>query len=275
MADSNGNIYGRFSELERAVSAYEKEAAAITLKEEDKEEIFKFLGPEDSKRYMGIKKIYLGLTVPHQQTVARIVHECAKAISELPMPEIGQHLSLEQIEAIAFGARVHDIGKIMWGAQMHYLPSPLFKSNLDEKSMEMYKKHALNGWGLVSLVNSNFGREIVPRKALEIPINIIRQHGECYNGKGNPEGLVRDAISFEARIFGVFDFYMAMVENRPYRNRPHTHEETLDILLEESGKRFDPSILDPIHKALDKNALTIKEIVKEAQDLILSAQDTK
>src|SRR3989304_2309806 len=167
MASSNGSIYGMFSELERAVSAYEKEAAAITLKEGDKEEIFKFLGPEDSKRYLAIKNLYLELTLPHQQTAARIVHECAKDLSELIIPESGQHLTSEQIEAITFGGRVHDMGKIMWSAQMHYLSGPLF-SALDKESKEKYKSHALHGLALLSLVKSKSGRGSLAKRELEI-----------------------------------------------------------------------------------------------------------
>ena len=266
MADSNGNIYGRFSELERAVSAYEKEAAAITLKEEDKEEIFKFLGPEDSKRYLAIKNLYLELTLPHQQTAARIVHECAKDLSELVIIESSQHLTSEQIEAITFGGRVHDMGKIMWDARMYYLPLPLF-NDMDKAK---YKAHALHGGVLLSFINSKAGRETIPKKCLEIPRNIIRQHGECYDGSGNPEGLKRSAISFEARIFGIFDIYAALVEDRPYRSNSFTHENALKILCEERGKKFDPGLLGPIHQALVRNTTAIKKIVKEAQELSIS-----
>ena len=56
-----------------------------------------------------------------------------------------------------------------------------------------------------------------PKKYQEIP-NISGNHHEKLNGTGYPQGLLEEAISFEARILAIADVFEALTaSDRPYK----------------------------------------------------------
>ncbi len=71
----------------------------------------------------------------------------------------------------------------------------------------------------------------------------VRSHHERWDGKGYPEGLVREAIPVGARVLAVVDCYDALVNERPYRDRL-TREAALAVLREEEGKSLDPMLVE-------------------------------
>lgn len=82
-------------------------------------------------------------------------------------------------------------------------------------------------------------------------VEIIRQHHERPDGKGYPNGISADKIMQGAKILGVADAFDAMTSDRPYRlGMPQ--ERAIEILLEESGKQFDPASVEALLKALEK-----------------------
>jgi HD-GYP domain-containing protein (c-di-GMP phosphodiesterase class II) len=77
------------------------------------------------------------------------------------------------------------------------------------------------------------------RPALEIPYS----HHEKWDGTGYPRGLKGDEIPLAARIFAVADVWDAITSDRPYRPA-WPREKALDYMRSESGKYFDPHILE-------------------------------
>jgi HD-GYP domain-containing protein (c-di-GMP phosphodiesterase class II) len=75
--------------------------------------------------------------------------------------------------------------------------------------------------------------------ALEIPYF----HHERWDGTGDPEGLKGKEIPFAARIFALADVWDALTSQRPYR-QAWSKEKTLEDIREQSGKHFDPQIVD-------------------------------
>lgn len=81
--------------------------------------------------------------------------------------------------------------------------------------------------------------------------NIALYHHEKWNGSGYPKGLKGKNIPFEARVVSIVDCYDALRSKRVYKEEK-THEEVIEILKEESGKSFDPDILNVFLKFEDK-----------------------
>jgi HD-GYP domain-containing protein (c-di-GMP phosphodiesterase class II) len=77
------------------------------------------------------------------------------------------------------------------------------------------------------------------RSALDIPYC----HHEKWDGSGYPNGLKGKAIPESARIFAVVDVWDALTSDRPYRSA-WSHEKALDYILEQSGKHFDPQVVN-------------------------------
>lgn len=83
------------------------------------------------------------------------------------------------------------------------------------------------------------------RPALDIPYC----HHEKWDGSGYPRGLKGDEIPLAARLFAVVDVWDALTSDRPYR-RAWTNENALAYIKEQSGKHFDPEIVDLFFKAI-------------------------
>jgi HD-GYP domain-containing protein (c-di-GMP phosphodiesterase class II) len=83
--------------------------------------------------------------------------------------------------------------------------------------------------------------EVVP--LLTPAVDVVGGHHERYDGSGYPLGLKGPDIPVVARIFAVVDALDAMTHDRPYRPaRPLL--EALAVLREESGKQFDPRVVE-------------------------------
>jgi HD-GYP domain-containing protein (c-di-GMP phosphodiesterase class II) len=77
------------------------------------------------------------------------------------------------------------------------------------------------------------------RNSLDIPYC----HHEKWDGTGYPRGLMGERIPLAARIFTVVDVWDALRSERPYRSN-WPDEKARDYILSESGKHFDPDVVD-------------------------------
>jgi HD-GYP domain-containing protein (c-di-GMP phosphodiesterase class II) len=84
------------------------------------------------------------------------------------------------------------------------------------------------------------------REALEIPYF----HHEKWDGTGYPQGLKEEQIPIAARIFAVADVWDALTSNRPYRPA-WSREAAMEYIREQSGKHFDPQVVEMFFKVLD------------------------
>jgi response regulator RpfG family c-di-GMP phosphodiesterase len=80
---------------------------------------------------------------------------------------------------------------------------------------------------------------------------IIRHHHERYDGNGYPDGLSGREIPMGARIISVVDAYLALTSGRKHR-APLDVDQALTMLITESGRHFDPEVVEALQKALDK-----------------------
>jgi putative nucleotidyltransferase with HDIG domain len=143
--------------------------------------------------------------------------------------EIGKELGLSEIElkALEAAALLHDIGKL---AVPEYIISKPGK--LTPEEFEKMKIHPVVGAELLEQVE--FPYPVAP---------IVRGHHEKWDGSGYPDGLSGEDIPIGARILSTVDCLDALSSDRQYR-RALPLDEALAIVQQESGKSFDPRIVD-------------------------------
>ena len=82
-----------------------------------------------------------------------------------------------------------------------------------------------------------------PIEFLEPATEIPYCHHEKWDGSGYPRKLRGEEIPFAARIFSIVDVWDALTSQRPYRG-PMDPGEVRDIIRQESGKHFDPQVVE-------------------------------
>jgi putative two-component system response regulator len=132
----------------------------------------------------------------------------------------------EMVEAIGYGAVLHDVGKI--GVSERILLKP---GELTEDEWVEMRRHPIIGATIIEPLL--MGRLVAP---------IIRHHHEQWDGSGYPDGLRGNAIPLGARIVAVADSYDAMIHDRPYRPAISA-EEAVEELLAKSGSQFDGDLV--------------------------------
>jgi putative two-component system response regulator len=156
-------------------------------------------------------------TEGHSRRVTQLTLKLAQALD----------MSEDQIMHIRRGALLHDMGKIG-------IPdSILHKSDkLSDEEWTIMRKHPQLAYDMLYPIE-------YLRPALEIPLN----HHEKWDGAGYPRGLKGEEIPIVARLFAVVDVWDALTSDRPYRPA-WSQEEALTYIREQSGKHFDPQVVD-------------------------------
>jgi diguanylate cyclase (GGDEF)-like protein/putative nucleotidyltransferase with HDIG domain len=147
--------------------------------------------------------------------------------------EIGKELKLSgpELQALEAAAILHDVGKL---AVPDYIISKPGK--LTPEEFEKMKVHPVVGAEILESVQ--FPYPVAP---------IVRAHHEKWDGTGYPTGLVGEAIPVGARIISAVDCLDALASDRQYR-RALPLEKALEIVVSESGKAFDPRIVEIISR---------------------------
>ena len=84
---------------------------------------------------------------------------------------------------------------------------------------------------------------LYPIKYLHRALDIPYCHHEKWDGSGYPQGLKGEQIPLAARIFSIIDVWDALTSDRPYR-KAWSKPDTLKYIREQSGKYFDPQVVD-------------------------------
>ena len=139
---------------------------------------------------------------------------------------LAKHLGIserEDLDAIASGALVHDLGKL--DVPDAILTKP---ARLSDSEFEIIKRHPLDGFlQLKDRQDVNFGQ-----------LMMVYQHHEWMNGKGYPVGVTGKEIHPWGRLCAVVDVFEALTSSRPYRG-PMATSRALQIMERESGDHFD------------------------------------
>jgi ribonuclease P protein subunit RPR2 len=89
-------------------------------------------------------------------------------------------------------------------------------------------------------------------------LKVVRSHHERWDGRGYPDGLVKDEIPLGARVFAVADALDAMTSHRPYRRALSWSAARAEI-LDQRKRQFDPDVVD----AFVASEKELKEIRRE------------
>ena len=90
-------------------------------------------------------------------------------------------------------------------------------------------------------------------KNIEFPfpvVPMVRSHHERWDGNGYPDGMRGEQIPINARILAIVDCYDALTTDRPYRS-PMQRKELIDFFRSESGKAYDPALVDALIANMD------------------------
>lgn len=161
-------------------------------------------------------------------------------------------LDREYQETILLAAPMHDIGKLAVSDTILRKPA-----RLDPEEMEAMRTHARIGHELLSEeVTLNFELDSVPfgfqegvSPFMKMAGIIALQHHEKWDGTGYPQGLKGEEIDISARIVALADVFDALGSTRPYK-KAFPHEQVIELIYEESGKHFDPSVVEAFGDSL-------------------------
>jgi HD-GYP domain-containing protein (c-di-GMP phosphodiesterase class II) len=140
---------------------------------------------------------------------------------------LGAAAGVTDLETLALGAMVHDIGKLGVSAEVLGADDALTATELDWIRMHSSLGHAL----LANVAGLADARDLV------------LSHHEYWDGSGYPEGRRGTAIPRHARIFGLCDSYEAMVRDDVGYRSARGHAGARDELLELAGIRYDPELV--------------------------------
>ena len=151
--------------------------------------------------------------------------------------ELARRLGVEEkhLVHVRQGALLHDIGKM--GVPDSILQK---KGSLSADEWEVIYQHPVyaNKW-------------LAPISYLKPALEIPYCHHERWDGSGYPRGLKGEQIPLAARIFAVVDVWDALRSDRPYRTK-WSKEKTRAYILEQSGKHFDPEVVEAFLTMLDR-----------------------
>ncbi len=142
-----------------------------------------------------------------------------------------------EFETIRRGGMLHDIGKV--GVPDAVLRKP---SHLDPQERLQIEAHVTIGYHML---------ESLPFLGASLPS--VRGHHERWDGLGYPDRLAGLDIHPHARLMAVADSYDAMTSARPYRAALPA-EEAAQRLRADSGKQFDPSVVELYESVKDELA---------------------
>ena len=173
-----------------------------------------------------------------------LVHHCRWLAHHAA--RVGAQVGLrgEELEAVAYGALLHDVGKI--GVPEHLLRK---EGPLSEEEWTVMRRHPEIGERICRPLGAS--RAFAP---------IIRHHHERFNGKGYPDGLIGEQIPLGARIVAVADAYEAMVHGRPYQPA-QSHALAADELLRLRGSQFDPDLVPIFLDELERDTAGVPPLV--------------
>ena len=148
---------------------------------------------------------------------------------------IGKILDLpeNEIDALRTGALLHDIGKL--AVPDHILNKP---GGLTAAELEKTKIYPMVSAAILEKVG--FDYPVIPT---------IKYHHECWDGRGYPEKLKGENIPLTSRILAVADAYDTLRGARPYRP-PIAREKARQIIIDASGTRYDPTIVQTLIRNL-------------------------
>ncbi len=131
---------------------------------------------------------------------------------------------LIQLTTAAF---LHDVGMLKISKEILAK-----KEKLSQEELNQIRTHPIHSYRMIA-------------KELKYPEEvgiIVLQHHERWDGLGYPRRIHGEDINIASRVIAVADAYIAMINERPYRNSMIGYS-AMKAVLNDNGRHFDPKIL--------------------------------
>ncbi|MFC4453948.1 HD-GYP domain-containing protein [Deinococcus sonorensis] len=173
-------------------------------------------------RESALRALGLGLEYKDRETLGHTDRVTHLAV------QLGQRLALspETLQALRWGAYLHDVGKLAVPDQVLLKPG-----RLDTGEWALMQTHVLEGERFAETLG------FLPVGARAV----IAGHHERWDGSGYPRGLGGEQIPLLARMFALCDVYDALTSERPYK-AAWSPEAALQELDAQAGRQFDPQL---------------------------------
>ncbi|RPJ08213.1 MAG: HD-GYP domain-containing protein [Spirochaetaceae bacterium] len=149
---------------------------------------------------------------------------------------IGMNMKLvgHKILSLACGALLHDMG-------MTRIPDSIRnkKEDLNAQDFNTIRTHTIHSYSII-VKEMKYPEEIG---------QIALYHHERWDGKGYPKNVSGENIPLFARIVSVADAYVAMINERPYRDQMIGYDAIKNI-ISDNFKRFDPAVVKSFLKGM-------------------------
>lgn len=159
----------------------------------------------------------------HETVYNHSLNVCAMSV----LVALKMGLSQTQVEDIAIGSLIHDIGYL-------YLElSDMFGNIPDyvEREAQSIKKHVI--FGYTEVENETW----LSKKAK----NIILSHHEYQDGTGYPLKLAGNDIDIETKVVTVCNEFDRMIHGK-YKKKIKSHE-AIEYVIAQSGFKYDPKVV--------------------------------
>lgn len=179
-----------------------------------------------------------------------------------------EYITEQYCKDIRVAAPLHDIGRV--GIPDHVLYK---ESGLSVSEFEMMKMHVIIGGDLISELQ----KSLPYRTYYTLAKDIAYHHHQRYDGTGYPnvlrdgnqesffiqegigQALKGEEIPLSARIVALADVYDALVSKRVYKDA-FSHDAAIKIIREESGKHFDPDVVEAFLEVHLELEMVIEEV---------------
>lgn len=151
-------------------------------------------------------------------------------------------LTDKYVEEITLASPLHDIGKLVIPKNIVGKPG-----KLTDAEYEVMKKHASLGGKVIEEIYLKESDE----SYLHLARDIATYHHERWDGSGYPSKLKGEEIPLAVRIVSIADVFDALVSERVYK-KAYSFEKSFEMIVSDSGKFFDPEIIEVVVELKDK-----------------------
>ena len=218
----------------------------------------------DANKHIGYSAIRHDITTQKEiENVQKEIIFTMGSIGESRSKETGNHvkrvaeyskilalkygLNEEESEMLRQSSPMHDIGKV--GIPDSILKKP---GKLNDDEFETMKTHVLIGYNMLKKSQ---------RPLLKAAATVALEHHERWDGKGYPNSLKAEDIHIYGRITALADVFDALGSDRVYK-KAWEDEKIFKLLKEESGKQFDPKLIDIFFQNISE-FLSIRDKLKD------------
>jgi HD-GYP domain-containing protein (c-di-GMP phosphodiesterase class II) len=152
------------------------------------------------------------------------------------MIALGRQFGIEgdTLRELGVAGLLHDVGKMMIPDEVLNKPG-----RLTDQEFDIVKDHPLRGWEMLKMSPG----------VTDTALDVCRHHHERIDGKGYPDRISGEALTFFARMGAVCDVYDAITSDRCYK-KGWTPGESIRKMVEWKDGHFDDRVFQAFVKTV-------------------------